>query len=607
MVQIAKQIAENASFQAFVNSYIREVNEGHLVETEEWMREQALTYLVTGGHVLELHLPHQSLRLALEVDYLSLVGRHSFGFIFKYDERNKSWQQEGRLSVMMMLTQELHLQAKSNGCSSLASHYDELLLRLIESYHTMTTYVENRSKEAEKLYSGSSRFIDTEQSLLFGHWLHPTPKSRQGMASWQHNSYAPELCGTFQLHYFSVNAAYVQEASVLKKSATNLIKEEQPLVKVKEGHHLIPMHPLQAQWLLQQTYVKEAMKEGIIEDLGTLGKQFTPTSSIRTVYNEHGKWMYKFSIPVKVTNSLRVNRLHELKAGVIMAGLLKKGDFLRKHPTFRVMDDPAYVTVTLPNQSEETGFEVIVRSNSFPKGKDEGVTSIAALVQDPLPGSQSRLKEIILHLVKSESRSKEEVSLKWFRTYWECSIDPLIRLFDEYGIALEAHQQNSVLNVSAGYPTAYYYRDNQGFYLSSTYRNQLLFQEENLKDAPELFYEDHVIKDRFAYYLFMNQLFSIIHRFGVDGLLEEEKLVEEVINKLNELHRELSGVGKEFVDMMLHQPELACKANLLTRFHDVDELEAELEQAVYTTVSNPFVEYKKWLQGEENYASALML
>ncbi|MBM7704547.1 IucA/IucC family protein [Metabacillus iocasae] len=606
MTHKAKQIAENASFQAFVNSYLREVNKGHLIEREEWVGEQQPNFVVTGTHIVELQLPHQALCLAIEIEYASIVGRHSLGKAFKYDVNKQSWYQEDRLSVMMLLTQELHLQAKSAGRSSLASHYDELILRLIESYHTMTTYVEKRNMDVEQLYSDGSRFIDTEQSLLFGHWLHPTPKSRQGMANWQHDYYAPELCGRFQLHYFSVKSDYVEEASVLEKAATSLIKEELLAFEVEEGFDLIPMHPLQAQWLLQQPHVKEAIKGGIVQDLGPLGEVFTPTSSIRTVYSEKGKWMYKFSIPVKVTNSLRVNRLHELKAGVIMASLLKKINFLEKYPSFRVMDDPAYVTVALPGH-KETGFEVIIRSNLFPTSQDKGITSIAALVQDTLPGCKSRLHQLITNLATSERRTNEEVSMNWFRKYWACSIDPLIRLFDEHGIALEAHQQNSVLDLSTSYPTAYYYRDNQGFYLSANYAEYLLEREPNVKETPDLFYENHVIEDRFAYYLFMNQLFSIIHRFGLDGLIKEERLVEEVRNKLKLLERELSGAGKKFVQLMLYQPTLAFKANLLTRFHDVDELEAELEQAVYTTVTNPFVVSENVIQEEGAYASAVML
>ncbi|MEB2282177.1 siderophore biosynthesis protein [Lysinibacillus xylanilyticus] len=602
MQQIAKQIAENATFQAFMNCYIREVKSGHWIKKEEWITEQRLTILITEGHMLELELPIQNTRIALGVEYKSLVGRHKFGVSLKYCTNKKQWLVEDKLTILIMLIQELHLMAKEDGCPEFSPHFDELILRIIESYQTMANYIEN-SLEDKKLNGTSATFIEAEQSLLFGHWLHPTPKSRQGMPNWQQISFAPELQGSFQLHYFRVDPKIVKESSVLEKSASELIYQSltksQPDLVMSKKDCLIPMHPLQAQWLLQQQYVKNALAEGLIKYEGALGALYTATSSIRTVYSPNEELMYKFSIPVKITNSLRVNRTHELKAGIVMARLMNKLNFLQNYPYFRMIDDPAYMTVEFPNQTE-SGFEVIFRSNVFPKGHDEGICMIATLVQEPLPNEKSKLCQLIMKISQSEFRSLESVSLDWFKVYWKCAIESLLRLYDEHGIALEAHQQNSLLNVSSGYPTTYYYRDNQGYYLSNAYKEVLLSIEPSLHETAELFYEDALIHDRFTYYLFMNQLFPVISRFGADQLIDEKILLKWSIDQLYVLEKEFTGLGKAFVRNILKQEELAFKANLLTRFHDVDELEAELEQAVYTKIPNPFV-----LQHEEaEYAAA---
>jgi spermidine-citrate ligase len=603
MHQLAKQIAENATFQAFINSYIREVSDGNWIEREDWVKEKRLSIFMTGTHILELDLLQQATKFAFEINYRSLTGRHMFGASLKYCEKEQEWKQEDQLTIILALIHELHLMAKANGYGASASHFDELILRLIESYHTMTNYIENRIEDAETLYSENSTFIENEQSLLFGHWLHPTPKSRQGMAGWQQKSFAPELKGTFQLHYFQVDCTIVKQASVLEESASDLIHQSMSEylseIEILDNKYLIPMHPLQAEWLLQQPYVKKAVEEGFIMSIGPSGPLFTATSSLRTIYDPNGEWMYKFSIPVKVTNSLRVSRNHELRAGIAMARLMKKINFLEKYPVFQLIDDPAYITVDLPSQ-KESGFEVIFRSNIFPKGQDKGISLLAALVQEPLPNHTSQLYNLIVKIAKEESRTVEAVSFDWFKKYWHCSIDPLIRLYDEHGIALEAHQQNSVLNISEGYPTAYYYRDNQGYYLSKMQEEKLRRIEPSLDETEDLFYEDALIHERFTYYLFMNQLFSVIHRFGADELLDERTLLEWSIEQLCLLERELTGQGKLFVQTILKQEELAFKANLLTRFHDVDELMADLEQAVYTKIHNPFVLHRK----EEAYATA---
>ncbi|WP_447402309.1 IucA/IucC family siderophore biosynthesis protein [Lysinibacillus sp. fkY74-1] len=602
MQQIAKQIAKNATFQAFMNCYIREVRSGHWVKKEEWIKEQRLSALITEAYILELELPRQNIRFAFGVEYKSLVGRQVFGASLKYCTKQKQWLVEDKLTILITLIQELHCTTKMDGCLKLSSHFDELILRIIESYQTMAHYIE-KSFEGDKLHRASDTFIEAEQSLLLGHWLHPTPKSRQGMADWQQTSFAPELQGSFQLHYFRVDRKMVNEASVLEISASehiarSLIKSQPEFVK-SENVCFIPVHPLQAQWLLQQQYVKKAIAEDLIKYEGALGAYYTATSSIRTVYNAQEEMMYKFSIPVKITNSLRVNRTHELKAGIAMARLMKKIDFLQKHSSFQMMNDPAYMTIEFPNQTE-SGFEVIFRSNIFPKGHDEGICMIATLVQEPLLEEKSKLCQLIMKIAQSEFRSLESVSLDWFKVYWTNAIEPLLRLYDEHGIALEAHQQNSLLNISSGYPTTYYYRDNQGYYLSKAYKDVLLSIEPSLHETEELFYEDALIHDRFTYYLFMNQLFPVIARFGADQLINENELLKWSMDQLHLLEKEFTGFGKIFVRNILKQEELAFKANLLTRFHDVDELEAELEQAVYTKIPNPFV-----IQFEEaEYAAA---
>lgn len=599
MNESPKKVAERATFQAFLNSYIREVKTETWFDGDEWRKRNQTNITTNGAHVIELTLLCQNIRFAIEVTYKSFVGRHTFGYVFKYSPTSKYWLLENEISVIITLIQELNVLTEGG-----SSHYDELILRLIDSYQTMSRFIEERKEEGEVLYSVYNRFIESERSLLFGHWFHPTPKSRQGMLTWQQKQFSPELEGAFKLHYFKVKREWIKEDSALEKSASELVKEalmnKQSNILPDGDEVLLPVHPLQAQWLLQQADVQKRIEEGVLESVGQMGPSYAATSSVRTVYHPEEEWMYKFSIPVKVTNSLRVNRLHELKAGVTMARLMEKMDFLQNYPSFRIIQDPAYMTIDF-GDGKESGFEVIIRSNEFKKGNDQGVTSVAAFVQEPLPGFESRLKQLIYELADKERASIKEISLRWFEQYFRCAIIPLVRLYDEYGIALEAHQQNSVLDLSKGFPTAYYFRDNQGYYLAKSHKEHLLLIEPSLVEIPELFYDESIIKERFTYYLCFNQLFSIIHRFGVDELIEEEVLVEWVLNELQQLEKELTGAGKRFVQYLLSQEHIPCKANLLTRFHDVDELMAKLEQAVYTVVENPFVLSQRAVKREEKY------
>ncbi|OZB05257.1 MAG: IucA/IucC family protein, partial [Marinobacter sp. 34-60-7] len=442
----ARAIAEQASLQAFLNGYLLEVDPGHWLPADQWQEDPAAP--PSGTHLCVLSLAHQRTRLAVDVLYRSTTGRHRYGRLRLWQPGRFRWVTLEPFHAVTLLVRELFSLIGGMLPEVRKSRELELLHRLSDSYQTMTRYIQQRQQDPRLQ---SDRFIDTEQSQLFGHPGHPTPKSRQGLADWQHNAYAPELAGRFQLHYFLVSQDWIEQDSDAPLTATDmaeaLLASGRLSLQLPEGYGLVPAHPLQAQWLLLQPGVSRLIDAGIVQPLGPLGPKFSATSSVRTLYCEHIDWMLKFSIPVRVTNSLRVNKRHELRAGVAMSRLMRQTGFVEQEPAFRLLQDPAFVSVRLPGQ-RESGFEVIFRDNPFTPGNDAGITSLSALTQDPLPGRPSSLFSLIEGLALNENRSLSTVSRDWFTQYLHRAIAPALRLYDDHGIALEAHQQNSLLDLS---------------------------------------------------------------------------------------------------------------------------------------------------------------
>lgn len=600
MTLLAKKIANNASFQAFVNCYLREIDKGVLHTNAEWEQKTGLFFNADNAHILEVQLTHLNTSLAMGVTYYSLVGRHVITNVYQKKDNQWHWQTVDSLSAIFLLVNNIYHTDDKNESTPLNQDKIELLARTLESHQVMQDYLVARFEDPRLQ---SPTYIDSEQSILFGHWLHPTPKSRQGIHHWQHEHYTPELAGEFQLHFFAVNRSLVRQSSIMVETAEDIIQliiDQAPnmaiLDQLNQHQQLVPVHPLQAQWLLRQDYIQALITQGELKDAGLMGATFTPTSSVRTLYCDALDFMIKLSIPVKITNSMRINMEHELDAGLCMANLLRHHDLSNFIPNFSTIDDPAYLTLTLPGKVE-SGFELIIRDNPFSQStNDQGmpisVQSIAALMQAPLsPATPSKLSAIISSLADKQKISKKSASLLWFDAYWECAIESAIKLYDKYGIALEAHQQNSLLDVTYGIPTRYYYRDNQGFYLSNNLREQLLAMEPNLINTLDLFYDDQVICDRFSYYLFINQLFSVVNRFGIDQLITESELLEIIKNKLQQLLSQLNNVGIHLVQSMLKRRDIPCKGNLLTRISDVDELQADQELAIYTPIKNPLYNF----------------
>lgn len=578
-------LAEQVCFEAFVTSYVQELCAGAWHERESWL-EVDPGCRARGDFVLELVLPREGERFAIEVVYRSAVGRHRLGAARR--ERNGVFRDTDRLHCVLALVRELYARHGADEPSARANER-ELILRYVQSEQLMARYLEARAHDRRL---DSDDFIECEQSLLYGHWRHPTPKSRQGMTEWQHDSFAPELRGRFQLHYFAVSRRLVRQDSALPLSAEQLLarllsgdpQAERALRAAADGGEvLVPVHPLQVDWLLHQHHVRRWLSDGTLRELGRLGPRFTATSSVRTVYSEDCELMLKLSIPVKITNSLRFNRAAELPAGVCMARLLGA---LGQPKGLRCIADPAYLTVDHPGGGD-SGFELLLRENPFPRGTRGGVYCVAALVQEALPHRASRLRTLLEGLALVEGRDVRAVSGSWLSRYLSAVIEPLIRLYDRHGIALEAHQQNCLVDVSAGYPRACYFRDNQGYYLSHQERARLIAVAPDLLERPELFFDDHVIVRRFAYYLVQNHLFAVVQRLGADDLLEEDFALALIKAQLTALATELHQHGRLLLEAVLTRPRLPYKANLLTRVHDLDELSTEQEQVVYVDVDNP--------------------
>ncbi|TMU84433.1 IucA/IucC family siderophore biosynthesis protein [Bacillus sp. BHET2] len=582
-----KEIAEHATMQSFLNCYLRET--GNYSEESRYENHSSLGQF---EKVIVSHLVLQQIELIIPVTYWSLTDRHLFSFPLYYRVGEGSLEPLDYVTLTSLIVKEFLLDKQRPGAE------DELLLRVILSCRSIKRYIESRAHDNDALTDEEFDYIDAEQSLLFGHMLHPTPKSKQGLTDQEDHLYSPECKGEFQLHYFCAEKSLVVQDSSVDISAASIIFEElmddsdvdqkwlQELIE--EGERiLIPVHPLQVTTLLEKVNVQDLLEEERLEYIGPLGKRFTATSSFRTVYSKESQYMYKFSVPVKITNSLRINQKKELARGVEVSRLLETEigiDLNREFPHFKVIQDPAYLDLGL--KEEVSGFELVIRENPFYKNRRQ-TSLIAALCQDHAYGGKSRIHSIVKGISERENRSLDEVSLDWFNRYLSLTLDPMIWLFHTYGIALEAHQQNSVIQLRNGYPETFYYRDNQGYYYSESKVETLKKLLPDLNQESDTICSDEVAEERLRYYFFFNHLFGLINGFGASGLIEEERLINLVKERL-EYHEQEWGEDSNLLSSLLYQPVLPCKGNLLTRFYDMDELVGPMEaQSVYTMVKNP--------------------
>lgn len=576
MTSASLGLAARATFQSFANCYIREVDAG---------KRCAIACSGTARDGLEWYLARQRLYLRAVITADSHVGPTGFDRLYCCHAPEDGWREMSPLWAVQCMIHELCGQASTQ--VSGGTHAElELMMRTLHSCQRM----EASLAASADATPGSDGFIESEQSLIFGHWLHPTPKSLQGMSDWQARAYAPEASGRFRLHFFAAPRDRISARSVDHDSVETIVAslcgDLKKRISLHADEQLLPMHPLQAEALLLRPQIQALITRGELRHLGPAGPDFTATSSVRTVCSEQSRWMLKFSLPVKITNSLRLNRRHELEAGVAMADLVRILKLEERLPKLTFLKDPAYLTLDIEGE-EESGFEVIFRANPFTGEAGDHICSIAALAAAPPPGQFSRMTRTIHRLSETPGLSLEMAAMRWFEHYLECVVGSLVRLYDETGIALEAHQQNMLLDLSEGYPNRAIYRDSQGFYLSERHRQALVACLPELARIESLFFADPEISRRLGYYLFVNQVFAVIHRMAMDGLAPERVLIDRLRRYLRSLLPGLRGVGGDFVLHLLESRTITTKANLGVRVANIDELEHAGGASLYREMSNP--------------------
>lgn len=560
--------AERATWQAFLNCYLREIDAG--------------TWLPGQSPRLELALPGMGARLRVTLDYVSRTGANRFGDV-EIAHGGGDWQPIAPLDALPLLARDCF-----RGAPASSGHKRADLLRgVLNSYAQVERLCRDRAHPAPEALTD---FLGAEQSLIHGHALHPTPKNHDGMADWHLPTYAPELGGKFQLRFFAVAAGHLRAGSALDQPAAALVSDIPGIADAFDllpGETLIPAHPLQTEALLLDPSVQALIAAGKLRDLGAAGPVFSATSSLRTVYSPDCPWMLKFSVPVRITNSRRINQLSELDAGVLMARLFRELGVGRREHGLRILDDPAWLAVAVPGR-REGGFEMIFRENPFRAEAARGPVNLVALTAEPLPGAESWLARL-LHRGECEGgtgrggASRIEAR-RWFEAYLDCVVEPIIDLYETHGIALEAHQQNVLIDVSEGPPRRAWYRDNQGYYIAESHLDRLAAVVPELRLGEDLCYPRDEINDRLAYYLIINQVFGVIGRFGRDGLGDEDEFLDRLAARLDRQARR-PGPGGDFARHVLGAPHLLAKGNLLTRAHDIDELSDG--PSVYVPLANP--------------------
>ncbi|MGI8329867.1 IucA/IucC family protein [Actinomadura scrupuli] len=517
--------ADTVTTHTLLNCLLREVS----------LPERQAT--VAGGHLL-LRLPRRAVLLRAVLRRTSLIGAHRFsGPAERHD--GTGWVPVGWRELAGYIGDELALRTGVGN--------EEFLPQVADSHETIRTVLEQRTGRTPP----PGTYLESEQSLVFGHRFHPTPKSRSGDARrWL--EYAPEVGSRFPLRYLAVRGELVREEGEL--ADLDALRPPPP-----PGYRLLPVHPWQYQMLSDRQVLRDAVSRGDVVDTGVAGPGFLPTASVRTLYEPGGDLFLKFSLNIRLTNCVRKNAGYELSGAVALNRLVQPvfAGLADRFPGCGMLAEPGYRSVDLGGDVPLLeGLSVIVRSGVRAHLRPGVTPLLAAAVADEYPTSTAQVSHLL-------ARGDGD-PLRWWNAYLGLLLPPVLAAYFEHGIVLEPHLQNVIVGVRAdGMPAQVLFRDLEGTKLvPGRHRRALAELAEDVRRR--LVYDDERGWNRVAYCLLVNHVGEMLGALADLDPALEPALWGLVRDHLDAYARSAGEPSR--LRALLSGAPLPAKANLLLRW-----------------------------------------
>ncbi|MEV5650549.1 IucA/IucC family protein [Nocardia sp. NPDC052254] len=499
---------------------------------------------VLDDHLL-LRLPRRDVLLRVRLRRVSMVGAHRFTGPVSTRTRagwvEVSWEQ---------LAEYVHTELTLyTGVGN-----DEFLDQVASTHRTTTIALRSH---ATRTAEPAPDYLASEQSLLFGHRYHPTPKARSGAPeSWQR--YSPETASEFGLRLLAVRSHLIAEETA-DPAACAALDDLYP--QVPHGYRLLPAHPWQFEML--RTDLEHAIDRGDIVDLGVGPVSHAATASVRTLYD--GRHFLKFSLNIRITNCVRKNAAYELAGAVALTRILAPAlaDLRRRFPAAVVLREPAYRSLALPgpdgtiDQSLLEGFGVIIRDGLDTTLLPGTTPLLAAAIADEYPTSAAQVSRLL-------ADNRPETALRWWTDYLRLLVPPVLAAFFDHGMVLEPHLQNVVVAVdSAGMPAQIFLRDLEGTKLLADHHGDALARTRP-DVAARMTYSRYDGWNRVVYCLVVNHLSEMAAALADVHPHLESALWDATHTVLSDC-ADTHGCPPRMAALLAGVP-LPAKANLLTRW-----------------------------------------
>ncbi len=503
---------------------------------------------------------------------------------------------EGRLTLPMPQGKELVIPVRarsefrcrfgpgvvlSDGKGPQTLPVDRVLARLCQSFDIVfadrvgDSLAALRRAPAETCPAEEWNFQAAEQALKFGHPVHPNPRSRDEMNETDARLYAPEFGAQFPLCWLGV----LRDALCFSPNAQarlRILAKADGAPAPRNGHVAVPIHP----WQAGRPAVVDAVRSTGAVVLGSGTGRWTATASMRALHSWTAPAMLKCSLNLRLTNSVRVLKYHEILRGVEISGILDgpPGAEIRSaFPALHILRESDFAALRGPTGPIPETF-VALRDNPFRNPTRPGPVMMASLCEVSAQG--------VSHLGAMIARLGHLSGRHWFRRFLDVAIWPVLELRARWGLLFGAHQQNMMIGLDNGWPAAVWLRDCQGTGHLDSFHAAL----SPWLGAPEVSAGNVVSADLgddlLTYYVVVNNVMNTLAALVLDGLSAEAELIGEWHAFLVAARSATPG-ERVIYDKLIDSETLACKGNFDTSRRGINEADGDADGQLATFLALP--------------------
>lgn len=442
--------------------------------------------------------------------------------------------------------------------------------------------------------------IYSESLAVEGHPLHPLTKTKWGLSELEVKRYAPEFEQSFALRAVLVRKDKVRWTQPKGGTDTELIAHDAEEIgrvldslgsmipgATRKDYALFIVHPWQYDHILPQMFAEELARKDIVPiPYSMIG---IATLSFRTIALMSGDGRHvKLPVAARATSAIRTVSPEITVNGPKLSALLRsiwenEGQSLGQAEFVEELAGAFYTDGTEKGSERSRHLAYLIRENPRRYMQTEELGFVAASLTSDTPLGDRPFIFDWMEVYYGTARLKLEHALDYIKQYALVLLPPLVRLLQHYGIALEAHMQNTMVCTIDGRVTKVLFRDLGGVRIHSKRleRNKgISLQEEGLSGA-SIFTDDmEEVYSKFIHAVLQNHLGDLVFCIARTLRVEESHLWKEIRSVLE------SSFDRKHPDFEMDwraitRPLVRTKALFSMRCHDT------AKAYLFTEVSNP--------------------